>query len=438
MRAVDLIQKKRDGLELSEAEINFLIDGYTAGDIADYQMSAFGMSVFFKGMPGTELAHFTNAMLHSGSVLDLGPMGRRAVDKHSTGGVGDKVSIPLAPAVAACGVIVPMVSGRGLGHTGGTLDKLEAISGFNVSLSIHQFMTQLNQIGVCLTGQTGEVAPADKKLYALRDVTATVDCIPLIASSIMSKKLAEGISGLVLDVKFGSGAILSDIEQATLLAKTMVDIGTRMGKHVVARLTNMDQPLGIMAGNALEIRESLDVLEGRGPADIVELVTEFGAEMLVLSRTCEDRETGRAKISEVLSNGKALAKFRQMIEAQGGDPRIIENRDLLGTAEKQIAFKAHKAGFLQSIDARGVGIAAMLLGAGRQKVGDVIDMTVGVETHVRIGDEITEGQTLFVIHSNGKGEAEAMERIAQSIVIGDVKPAPFALFGARITKNDLN
>lgn len=437
MRAVDLIQKKRDGLELSESEINFLIDGYTSGDIADYQMSAFGMSVFFKGMPGTELAHFTSAMLHSGSVLDLGPLGRKAVDKHSTGGVGDKVSIPLAPAVAACGVVVPMVSGRGLAHTGGTLDKLESIPGFNVSLSVPQFMSQLQKIGVCLTGQTGEVAPADKKLYALRDVTATVDCIPLIASSIMSKKLAEGISGLVLDVKYGSGAVLSDLDQATQLAKTMVDIGTRMGKHVVARMTNMDQPLGIMAGNSLEILESIDVLEGKGPADIIELVMEFGAEMLVLARTCEDRETGRERIREVLSNGKALEKFAQMIEAQGGNPRVTEDRSLLGTAKSQIAFKAHHSGFLQSIDTRGIGIAAMLLGAGRQKVSDAIDFNVGIETRVRLGDEVREGDTLFVLHSNGTNEQEALELIKNSISMGEQKPSPFSLFGARITKNDL-
>jgi pyrimidine-nucleoside phosphorylase len=437
MRAVDIIQKKRDGLELSESEINFLLSGYTRGDITDYQMSAFAMAVFFKSMSGTELAHFTQGMLHSGQVLDLGPLAQIAVDKHSTGGVGDKISIPLAPAVAACGVVVPMISGRGLAHTGGTLDKLESIPGFNVNLSVSQFMAQLQRLGCSLIGQTGEIAPADKKLYSLRDVTATVDCIPLIASSIMSKKLAEGIQGLVLDVKFGSGAILTDIAEATKLAKTMVDIGTRMGKNVAARLTNMDQPTGIMVGNSLEILESLDVLEGKGPVDTVEFVTEFGAEMLVLGGVCTDHQQGRAKIREVLSNGKAMEKFAQIIEAQGGNPRICDDRALLGKAQSQIAIKATTTGFLQSMDTRSIGIAGMMLGAGRQKVSDNVDPLVGIEVHVRLGDEVREGQTLFVMHSNGKGEEQARALIEGALHIGDKQPAPPPLFGPRITKKDI-
>jgi pyrimidine-nucleoside phosphorylase len=433
MRAVDIIQKKRDGLELSEAEINFLISGYTRGDIVDYQMAAFAMAVFFKSMTGPELGHFTRAMLHSGTTLDLSHLKQVPVDKHSTGGVGDKISIPLAPAAAACGVTVPMISGRGLGHTGGTLDKLECIPGFNVSLPLSQVLPQLQKIGCVLAGQTGEVAPADKKLYALRDVTATVDCIPLIASSIMSKKLAEGIHGLVLDVKWGSGAMLRDLAEATKLAKQMVEIGTHTGTHTVARLTNMDQPIGTMVGNSLEIIESLDVLEGKGPADTVELVVEFGAEMLVLGRVSANLEDGRRRIREVLANGKAMEKFAQVVEAQGGDVRVIENRALLGKAKSQIPFKATKSGYLQAIDTRSIGIAAMQLGAGRQKVTDNVDPVVGLEVNIRLGDQVKEGQTLFVLHSNGRGEDVARMLLAEAVHIGDEKPEATVMFGARIT-----
>lgn len=437
MRAVDIIQKKRDGIELSQNEIDFLIAGYTDDEIPDYQLSAFAMAVFFKGMTGPELAHFTNAMLHSGSQIDLSALRVATVDKHSTGGVGDKISIPLAPAVAACGVAVPMISGRGLAHTGGTLDKLESIPGFNVKLSVSAFVSQLEAIGCCLIGQTGEVAPADKKLYALRDVTATVDCIPLIASSIMSKKLAEGVQGLVLDIKFGNGAILVDIEEAKKLALTMVDIGTRMGRDVVARLTNMNQPTGVMIGNSLEILESLDVLSGKGPADTVALVTELGGEMLVLAGSAKNLDEGRRKIREVLSNGQAIQKFVQIIRAQGGDARVIEDRSLLGKAKSLIPVKATKDGFLQSIDTHALGVAAMLLGAGRQKVSDSIDPLVGLEAHVRIGDEVSLGQTLFVVHSNGRGENEALTLISHALQIGGQKPNSQALFGPRITKDDL-
>lgn len=435
MRAVDIIQKKRDGLSLSQSEIQGLIKGYTNGDIPDYQMSSFAMAVFFRGMNKDELGHFTKAMLHSGKVFDLSYLRTYAVDKHSTGGIGDKISIPLAPAVAACGLLVPMISGRGLGHTGGTLDKLESIPGFNVSLSSEQFLKQLDQIGCSLIGQTSEVAPADKKLYALRDVTATVECIPLIASSIMSKKLAEGVNGLVLDVKYGSGAFLVDIKESTKLAKTMVDIGTQMGTEVVARLTNMDQPIGVMAGNALEILESLDVLEGKGPKDTIELVVEFGAEMLLMGKVCANLAQGRSKITEVLKNGRALEKFAQIIEAQGGNAKVINDRSLLGRANKQVELKSKQTGYLKSIDARSVGIATMLLGGGRLKVSDKVDPLVGVETHVRIGDKIDTNQTLFVLHSNEKGEREAIELLEQALIICDDPPTRPNLFGDRITKD---
>ena len=284
MRALDVIIKKRNGNILADSEIKFLISEFTKGSIPDYQMAAFAMAVFFKSMSGSELSALTTAMLHSGSIIDLSSIPGVSVDKHSTGGVGDKISIPLAPAVAACGVLVPMISGRGLGHTGGTLDKLESIPGFSANVTIQQFKKQLSDIGCCLGGQTDEIAPADKKLYALRDVTGTVECIPLIASSIMSKKLAEGIQGLILDVKYGSGAFMRDPKDAYLLAQTMVDIGTRMGTQTVARLTCMEQPIGIMAGNSLEICESIDVLKGIGPKDTTELVVELGAEMLLLSK----------------------------------------------------------------------------------------------------------------------------------------------------------
>ncbi|MDA0713093.1 MAG: thymidine phosphorylase, partial [bacterium] len=322
MRALDIIIKKRNGLELSDAEINFLINSYTNGEVPDYQMSAFTMAVFFRKLSRKELSALTATMLHSGNVLDFSNLPGVPVDKHSTGGVGDKISIPLAPAVAACGVLVPMISGRGLGHTGGTLDKLESIPGFSCRFSSEKLKKQIAEIGCCFGAANDEIAPADKKLYELRDVTGTVESIPLISSSIMSKKMAEGIKGLVLDVKYGSGAFMRDPKDAYELAQTMVEIGTSMGTTTVARLTSMEQPIGNMIGHTLEIIESIEVLKNNGPADTTALVIELGAEMLVLGNQADNIESGRSRIKQVLENGLALEKFIAVIKAQGGNTNI--------------------------------------------------------------------------------------------------------------------
>ena len=325
MRAYDIIRKKRDGVALSDEEIRAFLAGYTDGSIPDYQAAALAMAVFFRGLDPRELATWTDAMLHSGDVIDLSDLPGRKVDKHSTGGVGDKVSLCLAPIVAACGVKVPMVSGRGLGHTGGTLDKLEAIPGFTVDLPLARFREIVADVGLCLIGQTERLAPADRKLYALRDVTATVESIPLIASSILSKKLAEGIDALVLDVKVGRGAFMKTEDDARILARTMVDIGTRVGKQVVALLTDMSQPLGLAVGNALEVVEALEVLRGGGPADLVEITLALAAEMLVLGGVADDLDAGRARALEAIADGSALERMRRLVAAQGGDPSVIDD-----------------------------------------------------------------------------------------------------------------
>lgn len=433
MRAYDLIKKKRDGHALQDDEVQFLIDGYTEGTVTDYQMSAFAMAVFFQGMAGDELRAFTRSMLHSGEIVDLAHIPRVKVDKHSTGGVGDKISLPLAPAVAALGVPVPMVSGRGLGHTGGTLDKLESIPGFRVDLTTPDYERLVKEVGCCLIGQTAEVAPADKKLYALRDVTATVDCIPLITSSILSKKLAEGIDALVLDVKFGSGAFMKDRARSLELAKTMVDIGTRMGKEVVALQTNMDQPLGIMVGNALEVQESLEVLEGGGPADVVELTVELGAEMLVLGKVAHTLAEGRAQMKRVLTDGSAREKFGEIIEAQGGDRRVLDDRSLLPSTAGRRAVVAERDGYVAAIDTEAVGIASMLLGGGRTRSDEPVDPRVGVEVHARIGDPVKSGQLLFHMHTAERGIDDAAATLKSAVLVQEQPtPAP-SLFGDRIT-----
>lgn len=438
MRAYDLIKKKREGHSLSPAEVAWLIGGYTSGEVTDYQMSAFAMAVFFRGMAGGELRAFTEAMLNSGEVVDLHHVPGVKVDKHSTGGVGDKISLPLAPAVAALGVPVPMVSGRGLGHTGGTLDKLESIPGFRVNLTTAEYRRLVEEVGCCLIGQTAEVAPADKKLYALRDVTATVDCIPLITSSILSKKLAEGIDALVLDVKFGSGAFMKDPHDSLELAKTMVDIGTRMGKRVVARQTRMDEPLGVMVGNALEVQESLDVLEGGGPADVVALTIELGAEMLWLGGVAADVDEGREQMKRVLSDGRAREKFAQIIAAQGGDPRVLDKRDLLPSTPHRIAVKAEQSGYIQAIDAEAVGIASMMLGGGRVRSADAVDPRVGVEVHCRVGAKVSAGETLFVMHVGDQGVDGALAKLAGALTWSEQEIQAAPLFGSRITSESIS
>ncbi len=432
MRPYDIIKKKRDGSALSAAEVKSFVDGYVAGDVADYQMAALAMAVFFNGMSREEVVALTDAMLRSGTVVDLSAVPGKKVDKHSTGGVGDKISLPLAPAVAACGVPVPMVSGRGLGHTGGTLDKLESIPGFRVDLSLDDYRRLVGEVGCCLIGQTKEIAPADKKLYALRDVTATVDCIPLIASSIMSKKLAEGIDGLVLDVKVGSGAFMKKREDAEVLARMMVDIGEGMGKAVVARLTSMEQPLGAMVGNALEVEESVDVLAGGGPADVVALTVELGGEMLVLGGAAKDLDEGRARIRDVLSNGKARERFARIIEAQGGDPRVLDDKSLLPRAPKRVDVAAARDGVVAAVDTEKIGVASMTLGGGRRKASDAVDPRVGIQVNKRIGDRVARGEPLVTLHVADAGVDEARTLAAAAFTLTDAGVPPPQLFLERI------
>ncbi|MBI1944319.1 MAG: thymidine phosphorylase [Deltaproteobacteria bacterium] len=432
MRAYDLIKHKRDGGALTSEQVRALVAGYVDGSVADYQMAAFAMAVFFRGMSGDEVVGLTQAMLHSGIVVDLADVPGVKVDKHSTGGVGDKISLPLAPAVAACGVPVPMVSGRGLGHTGGTLDKLESIPGFKVDLPLTDYRRLVRDLGCCLIGQTKEIAPADKKLYALRDVTATVDCIPLIASSIMSKKLAEGIDALVLDVKVGSGAFMKKRDDAATLARTMVELGAGMGKQVVARLTSMEQPLGALVGNALEVLESIEVLSGGGPKDVVELTVELGAEMLVLGKVARDVADGRARISKSLQDGSAKERFGRIIEAQGGDRRVLDDVRRLPTAPRTLPVPAPRAGYVTAVDTEAVGIASMLLGGGRQRASDAVDPRVGLAVHRRIGDRVEAGEPLVTLHVADAGVDAAAARARDAFVIGDGPvPAP-ALFLERI------
>ncbi len=392
---VELIRAKRDGGALTAAELRGFIAGVTDGSIPDYQVAAMLMAIYFRGLDDGELAAWADAMVRSGDVLDLSAIARAKIDKHSTGGVGDKISIPLAPAVAACGVAVPMVSGRGLGHTGGTLDKLEAIPGFRVDLEVERFARQVDDLGVCLIGQTARIAPADKRLYALRDVTGTIESIPLIASSIMSKKLAEGIDGLVLDVKVGQGAFMKDRERARALCAAMRAIATGAGKRVTCVLTDMDAPIGAAIGNALEIAESIEVLRGGGPADTRELTVVLGAEMLRLAGVVPDAETGAARIAAALDDGSALAVFAKVVAAQGGDPRVCDAPEqVLPQPRRRVPILAPRAGAVAAIAADEVGMAALVLGAGRRTKEDVIDPAVGLVLAVRPGDRVVAGQLL--------------------------------------------
>ncbi len=433
MRAYDIIMAKREGRELSAKTIKKFIADYTHGEVADYQMSAFAMAVFFRGMNSAELAALVDAMLYSGEVLDLSAIEGIKVDKHSTGGVGDKISLPLAPAVAACGVPVPMIAGRGLGHTGGTIDKLESIPGFNTSISSADFQRQVAAIGACIMGQTTSIAPADKKFYALRDVTATVDCIPLISASIMSKKLAEGIDALVLDVKFGDGAFMKTAAQARELAETMVGIGQRMGKEVVARLTNMNQPLGRMVGNALEVKESIETLKGAGPSDIRALTVELGAEMLVLGQQATDVDSGRSKIENALDDGSAFSVFEKMVEAQGGDVKSLSDLALLPHVESVYTVEASQAGHISGLHAESFGKAALSLGAGRVRSADLVDPAVGLEVLVEVGDPIEKGQPICrVYHRGEKGLEACLQQLNDAVNVSHSPVVKEELFGQRI------
>jgi pyrimidine-nucleoside phosphorylase len=423
MRAVDIILKKRAGGELSPAEIRFFVDGYTDGSVPDYQAAALAMAVYFRGMGASETVALTRAMMETGEVLDLTDLPGPKVDKHSTGGVGDKTSLVLAPLVAACGVYVPMISGRGLGHTGGTLDKLEAIPGFNVRLSLSEFRRVLAQSKLGLIGQTPEIAPADRKLYALRDVTGTVESLPLIAASIMSKKMAEGIDALVLDVKTGDGAFMNSLEDSRALARTMVAIGRGMGKRVAALITDMDQPLGRAVGNALETAECIQTLKGRGPQDLESLSLELAAWMLRLAGVTPALDAARARVREVLASGAALRKFREVVELQGGDGRVCDDPGLLPQARERVDLPAPADGRVTAIACRAVGHAAMLLGAGRETVDSRIDPAVGLVLHKKVGDLVVRGEALLTVHVNDRRALDTvLELLRGAVRVGPEAP----------------
>jgi pyrimidine-nucleoside phosphorylase len=431
MRAVDIIIRKRDGAELSRDEIRFMVRGYTEGEIADYQMSALVMAIFLRGMTVEETLALTEEMLHSGEVLDFSDLGRPRIDKHSTGGVGDKTSLVIAPVVGAAGVLVPMISGRALAHSGGTLDKLEAIPGFRTDLSLEEFRRALENVGVALIGQTDEIAPADKKLYALRDVTGTVPCIPLIAGSIMSKKLAEGINGLVLDVKVGSGAFMKDEAKAMELARLLIKIASSMKKDAVALVTDMSQPLGRAVGNALETVEAFEALRGRGPDDFITLCRELSAEMLLMGRAAPGLPEARELYDDLIRSGAALEKMREIIASQGGNASAIDDYDLLGQARLERAVVSSRAGFVQAIETEQVGRASMLLGAGRLRLDTRIDLSVGLRVEARIGDRVEEGSLLATLVFNDESRAgEAAQAIERAYTIGPDRPQPPRLIKA--------
>lgn len=423
MRGYDVIKKKRDGGQLSADEISFFIKGAASGSIPEYQISSLLMAVYFQGMTQNETVILTKEMLHSGRVLDLSFIKDKKIDKHSTGGVGDKLTLTVAPLAAALGVLVPMIAGRGLGQTGGTIDKLESIPGFRANLNLEEFISQVTGIGISIMGQTKDIAPADGKLYALRDVTATVESIPLIASSIMSKKLAEGIDGLVLDVKVGSGAFMKDLEKAKELAKTMIEIGKAMGKEIVAVLTDMDQPLGMAVGNSLEVIEAVDVLNGRGPKDIIDLTTELGAWMLLLGKKAGTLEQGKEKIKNAIKDGSGLKKLKEMVAYQGGNTDVIDNPSILKQAKYADTFIAKDNGFVSKIDAEHIGLAAMCLGAGRAAIDEKIDHYAGIILNKKVGDNVKTNEILATIHYNDASKkSSTIERLEKAFLICKNKP----------------
>jgi pyrimidine-nucleoside phosphorylase len=424
VRAVDLIQRKRDGEELSADEIDFFVRGYARGEIPDYQASALAMAVVFRGMSPAETAALTESMMLSGEVLDLSALPAPKADKHSTGGVGDKTSLVLAPLVAACGVVVPMISGRGLGHTGGTLDKLESVPGFRVRLGLDEFKEVLGRCGVALIGQTPQIAPADRRLYALRDVTATVESRPLIAASIMSKKLAEGIDALVLDVKTGDGAFLGSPEESRALAETMIGIGRRMGTRVEALLTAMDQPLGRTVGNALEVAEAIETLKGRGPKDLESLSLELAARMVHMAGDI-GLEAARARVRSALASGQGLQKLREVIEAQGGEPRVCDDPTLLPAASESVDVCSERDGRVTRLGARMIGRAAMLLGAGRETADATVDPAVGFVFRKKVGDPVAVGEPIVRVSVGRKDRLEpALAALRSAITVGPEAPRP--------------
>jgi pyrimidine-nucleoside phosphorylase/thymidine phosphorylase len=414
MRAVDLIREKRDGGVLSASQIEWLVAGLASGEVAEYQWSALLMAIVWRGMNDAETAALTDAMMRSGIVVDLSSTRGKKIDKHSTGGVGDKTSLVLAPIVAALGIPVPMVSGRGLGHTGGTLDKLEAIPGFNVNLDLHEYRQVLNACGLVLIGQTKEIAPADKVLYALRDATATVESIPLISASIMSKKLAEGVDGLVLDVKTGDGAFMQRLEDSRSLANAMCAIGRGLGKRMVAFITRMDQPLGRAVGNSVEVAECVECLQGGGPDDLVDLSIELAAEMVVMGEKAPSLDKARELCRGTIADGSALERFRRVVAAQGGDARAIDDLTRLPKARRKIDLEAPQSGYIHALAARAVGHATMLLGAGRARVDSVIDPAVGVILHKKVGDRVSRGEPLCTLLVNDESALENARAMIQN------------------------
>lgn len=422
MRMLDVIDTKRNGHELTDEQIDFFISGVVDGSIEDYQISALLMAIYFQGMTAPEQTKLTMAMLNSGDRLDLSAIDGIKVDKHSTGGVGDKTSLPLAAMVAALGIPVPMISGRGLGHTGGTLDKLEAIPGYRVALSETEFIHQVQTIGLAIVGATGEIAPADARIYGLRDVTDTVDSIPLIASSILSKKLASGTDALVIDVKTGAGAFMREERDAQKLAHALVEIANQAGVKSMAIISDMNQPLGNKIGNSLEIEESIDVLKGKGPADLVDLVLTLGSQMVVLANQAPDLETARLMLEQTIKDGSALEKFKQMIIMQDGDPAVIGDYGVMPQAQYHIPIVAERDGIVTKIAADEMGIASMRLGGGRSAKDDKLDYAVGLVLHHKVGDKVRQGEPLVTVHSNQK-EIDGVEKLIRAnFIIGDQAP----------------
>lgn len=419
MQILDLIKKKRDGAVLTRAEIEFVVQGYTNNQFPDYQMSALLMAIYFQGMIPEETSALAQAMLQSGTRVDFSNLKALKVDKHSTGGVGDKISIPLAPLVAACGLYDPMISGRGLGHTGGTLDKLEAIPNFNVELSEAKFKQVVQKVKTAIVSASADLAPADRKIYALRDTTGTVESIPLIASSIMSKKLASGIDGLVLDVKTGSGAFMQKYEDAVALARQLIAIGQANDCQCVALITNMSQPLGYQIGNSLEIIESIEVLKGNGPADVVELTLELGAQMLVLGQIAPDVAAAKKMLNDKLHDGSALAKFSELISAQGGNPAVIENYDLLPQAPRQLVVTADSSGYVQKIATNQLGMLVVHLGGGRLQKDTPLNLSVGLTLQKKVGDYVRQGDPLVIVHYEQANTADLEQEIREAYTLSD-------------------
>lgn len=424
MRMVDIIEKKRDGQELTTAEINFFIEGYTKGEIPDYQASALAMAIYFQDMNDRERADLTRAMVESGDTIDLSAIDGVKVDKHSTGGVGDTTTLVLAPLVASLGVPVAKMSGRGLGHTGGTIDKLESIAGFHVELTREQFIDLVNRDKVAVIGQSGNLTPADKKLYALRDVTGTVNSIPLIASSIMSKKIAAGADAIVLDVKTGDGAFMKTQEDAEELAHAMVRIGNHVGRKTIAIISDMSQPLGFAIGNALEVKEAIETLQGKGPKDLTELVLTLGGQMVILAGKAKTSEEAKEMLLDAIHSGKALAKFKEFLANQGGDASIVDDLTKLPQAKYKIELPAKQSGYISRMVADEIGVASMILGAGRATKEDVIDLAVGLVLHKKVGDKVEEGESILTIYSNREKVEDVKQKLYDNIFIADTAIAP--------------